>query len=82
MSETFELREEFITLGQLLKFLGQIQTGGEARTFLAEIRVRVNGEREARRGRKLYAGDVVEIPGESVVTIAAPSGPATAASTS
>ncbi|HLI47264.1 MAG TPA: S4 domain-containing protein YaaA [Chthonomonas sp.] len=53
------LREEYITLGQLLKLVGAIPTGGAARAFLATTTVYVNGEPENRRGRKLYPGDTV-----------------------
>lgn len=49
----------FITLGQLLKHVGAIGTGGEAKYFLREQEVRLNGEIEQRRGRKLVPGDVV-----------------------
>ena len=55
-----------------MKFVGQVHSGGEAKVFLAEVRTLVNGEREDRRGRKLYPGDVVEIPGEEIVTVVAP----------
>jgi ribosome-associated protein len=51
----------FITLGQLLKVTGTIQAGGEARKFLEETVVSVNGERERRRGKKLKQGDRVII---------------------
>ena len=52
--------EPFITLGILLKIAGIIDTGGQAKYFLAENKVLVNGEEDNRRGRKLYHGDVVE----------------------
>lgn len=52
---------EFMTLNVLLKIEGIIQTGGMAKIYLQENEVLVNGEPENRRGRKLYAGDVVEI---------------------
>lgn len=38
-----------------------ISSGGEAKQFLLYNVVLVNGEREARRGRKLYPGDAVNI---------------------
>lgn len=69
--QTFTLTQDHITLGQLLKIVGQIQTGGEAKIFLAEVRVKVNGERDDRRGRKLFAGDIIEIPGEEIITVVA-----------
>ena len=53
--------EPFITLGILLKIAGIIDTGGQAKYFLAENKVLVNGEEENRRGRKLYHGDVIEV---------------------
>ena len=51
--------EEYITLGVLLKIAGVIDTGGQAKFFLSENVVLVNGEEENRRGRKLYHGDVI-----------------------
>ena len=61
-SKSVKLRkdEPFITLGVLLKITGIIDTGGQAKFFLAENTVLVNGEEENRRGRKLYHGDVVQ----------------------
>ena len=53
--------EPFITLGVLLKITGIIDTGGQAKFFLAENVVLVNGEEENRRGRKLYHGDQIQI---------------------
>ena len=53
--------EEYITLGILLKISGIIDTGGQAKFFLSENVVLVNGEEENRRGRKLYRGDAIQI---------------------
>ena len=53
--------EPFITLGILLKIAGIIDTGGQAKYFLGENKVLVNGEEDNRRGRKLYHGDVIEV---------------------
>ena len=50
---------EFVTLGQLLKLTDAISSGGQAKWFLAENDVYVNGEVDNRRGRKIYDGDVV-----------------------
>jgi ribosome-associated protein len=60
--EGFEIRGEFITLGQLLKVLGIAMTGGEAKLQLEEGEFQVNGEPETRRGRKLRPGDTVTFP--------------------
>ncbi|SIS75692.1 MULTISPECIES: S4 domain-containing protein YaaA [Alicyclobacillus] len=56
---------DYITLGQLLKKVQVVASGGEVKSLLGEGRVRVNGEAETRRGRKLRHGDEVEIEGES-----------------
>lgn len=56
-------KEEFITLGQFLKAADIIQTGGQAKFFLQENEVLVNGEKENRRGRKLYPADLVVVKG-------------------
>ncbi|MCB8932684.1 MAG: S4 domain-containing protein YaaA [Chthonomonadaceae bacterium] len=57
--KTFTLKTEYITLGQLLKAAHIVGGGGEAKALLAEGGVRVNGEEDNRRGRKLRSGDVV-----------------------
>lgn len=65
MSE-FEAGERGIRLGQLLKLMNLVDTGGAAREVLASGQVRVNGEVETRRGRQLRAGDTVEYGPERV----------------
>lgn len=50
---------EFITLGQFLKFADIIAWGGETKAYLATHEVKVNGENDNRRGRKLRKGDEV-----------------------
>ncbi|KRN98692.1 S4 domain-containing protein YaaA [Companilactobacillus kimchiensis] len=61
MSEKIKLETEFITLGQLLKDEGVIATGGQAKWFLRENSVLLNGSPEDRRGKKLRSGDVVAV---------------------
>ncbi|WP_096438043.1 S4 domain-containing protein YaaA [Alteribacter populi] len=63
MEQTVKIEGEFITLGQLLKEVGAIDTGGMAKWFLSEYVVYVNNEAENRRGRKLYRGDIVRLEG-------------------
>jgi len=53
-----------ITLGQALKTANVAGTGGEAKVLIQAGEVRVNGEVETRRGRKLERGDVVEVGDE------------------
>ena len=50
-----------ITLGQALKASNLVGSGGEAKVLIQGGVVRVNGEVETRRGRKLEKGDVVEV---------------------
>ena len=57
--------EPFITLGILLKITGVIDTGGQAKFFLSENTVLVNGEEENRRGRKLYHGDSIQVQNQT-----------------
>ena len=57
----FALRGEYITLDSLLKAGGLVTSGGAAKLLIADGGVRVNGEAETRRGRKLRAGDEVVV---------------------
>ena len=63
---------DHITLGQLLKVAGIIGTGGEAKFYLSETVVIVNGEPEQRRGRKLRPGDRIQAPDSVPVRLIAP----------
>ena len=66
----FALRGEYITLDALLKASGLVTSGGAAKLLIADGGVRVNGQAETRRGRKLRAGDEVRL-GETVVRVQA-----------
>ena len=54
---------ETLCLDQFLKLSGITDTGGQAKLLIQDGAVRVNGEPETRRRRKLVAGDTVEIDG-------------------
>jgi S4 domain protein YaaA len=56
---------EYITLGQFLKLANIIQTGGEAKNFLAQNTVVIDGEVDNRRGRKLRGGEKIEVLGQT-----------------
>ena len=58
--------EEFIKLGQLLKKAGAAESGAFAKEVIISGDVKVNGETELRRGRKLYPGDTVTFENETV----------------
>jgi ribosome-associated protein len=65
--ESVLLRDESIRLGQFLKLADLVDSGSDAKNVLAAGLVRVNGDVERRRGRRLVAGDVVEHAGRRVV---------------
>lgn len=64
--DVVKLRDEFIKLGQALKAAGLVESGAEAKEVIVNGLVRVNGETDTRRGRKLYAGDIITFDGEEV----------------
>jgi len=57
---TIKINTDFIKLDQFLKFAGIADNGVMAKHMVLDGIVKVNGEIEERRGRKLYPGDVVE----------------------
>lgn len=59
----FKVKDEYITLQQILKACNVLESGGQVKAYLAENPVLVNGESENRRGKKLRPGDVVEAEG-------------------
>lgn len=61
------LTKEFIELYALLKLEALASSGGEAKFFIAEGKVRVNGVVETRKRNKIVAGDKVEFAGETIV---------------
>uniref|UniRef100_UPI004048C9A1 RNA-binding S4 domain-containing protein n=1 Tax=Shewanella baltica TaxID=62322 RepID=UPI004048C9A1 len=63
--------EDFIELYKVLKVQGMSNAGGEAKHFIEEGQVTVNGEVETRKRKKIIAGDIVSFNGESVQIIAA-----------
>ena len=64
--EIIKLREDYIKLGQALKAAGLVESGVMAKEVIVDGQVRVNGETDTRRGRKLYAGDIVTFNGEEI----------------
>ena len=59
--QEIKLRDEYIKLGQALKAAGVV-----AKLVILDEKVKVNGEVEVQRGKKLYDGDVVEALGETI----------------
>lgn len=64
--EIIHLREDFIKLGQALKFAGFAETGVDAKYLIQDGLVKVNGQVETQRGKKLVAGDIVEFDGQQI----------------
>ena len=65
--EVIEINSEFIKLDQLLKWANFTGSGVEAKMYILEGLVKVNGEVEKRRGKKIYAGDIVEFNNEKII---------------
>ena len=62
----FEINTEFIKLDQLLKWANITASGLESKMFILNGEVKVNGEIETRRGKKIYDGYIVEFNGEKI----------------
>lgn len=58
--------EEFIPLQALLKVAGLVDSGGAAKAAIVGGAVKVDGEVETRRGKKIRAGQVVSFQGQEV----------------
>ncbi len=63
----FKLTGPYIELVQLLKASGVCSTGGQAKVAVTEGQVKVDGEVETRKGRKVRIGQKVEIDGQMIV---------------
>lgn len=64
--EEIKLRDEFIKLGQALKAANLVESGVEAKFVIQDGLVKLNGNVETQRGKKLYDGDIVEFNGETI----------------
>ena len=61
-----EISKEPVELYKLLKFEGLAASGGEAKFFIAEGNVLVNGEVETRKRKKIVSGDIIELGQEKL----------------
>ena len=66
MNREVEIKTEFIKLDSLIKFAGFAETGGQAKSLVAEGKVKVNGESCLQRGKKVFQGDSVAVCGEKI----------------
>jgi ribosome-associated protein len=64
--ENIKIKDEFIKLGQALKMAGLVDSGVDAKFAILDGSVKVNGNVEKQRGKKLRAGDVIEYNGNQI----------------
>ena len=67
--EEIQIRDEFIKLGQALKLAGLAESGVDAKFIIQDGLVKVNGETEVQRGKKLYKGDIFSYDGQDVKVV-------------
>jgi S4 domain protein YaaA len=61
LKETVPIHTPYITLGQFVKLVGVIDTGGQIKHYLTQNIIHVNGQHEQSRGKKLYPGDQISL---------------------
>ena len=61
-----EITKEPVELYKILKFEGLTASGGEAKAAVDSGQVKLNGEVETRRRKKVYSGDVIEFAGQEL----------------
>ena len=67
--EAVVISDDYIKLGQLLKLANMVSSGVEAKIVIQNGEVKVNGEIDTRRGKKIYPNDVLEYKGQQVTVI-------------
>lgn len=65
--EYITIRNEFIKLGQALKVAGFVESGVEAKIVIQNGEVKVNGEVEYQRGKKLYGGEKISFHEQEIM---------------
>ena len=64
--EIITIRDDFIKLGQALKLAGLVESGVDAKIKIQEGFVKVNGEVEVQRGKKIHPGDIIELDEQQI----------------
>lgn len=67
MEKIVKINSDFIKLDSFLKFVGAVNSGGEAKIFIKDGKVKVNGNIECQRGKKLHKDDCVEFNGNKYI---------------
>lgn len=62
--DTLQIRDDFIKLGQALKLANLVESGIDAKFVIQDGLVKVNGQTELQRGKKLYDGDTFSFDGK------------------
>lgn len=68
--QRFVLRGDYIALCDLLKTEGLAESGGQAKMFIADGIVTVDGQQELRKTAKIRAGQIVESMGQKIQVVA------------
>lgn len=64
--EIINIRDDYIKLGQALKLAGLAESGVDAKYIIQDGLVKLNGQIEIQRGKKVYIGDIIEFDGNQV----------------
>lgn len=64
-----KIDSEYIKLDQFLKLADVASTGGHAKFLILEGLVKLNGEIEIRRGKKIRPGDIIEVEGTKIKVV-------------
>lgn len=65
--KNIKINTEYIKLDQFLKFVGIADDGVHAKFLILDELVKVNGETETRRGKKLRVDDIIDFDGEEFI---------------
>lgn len=65
--KTIKINTEFIKLDQFMKWADLVPTGADAKLIISQGMVKVNGEIETRRGKKLKKNDIIEVDGNKFI---------------
>ena len=67
--DSIKIKDDFIKLGQALKLAGLVESGVDAKLEIKEGFVKVNGQVEVQRGKKIRPGDVIEYDGQQIKVV-------------
>ena len=67
--EEIKIKTEFIKLQQLLKLAGLVEQGSDAKLYIADGLVTINGTIVTERGKKVYPGDIISLEGQKKIKV-------------